>query len=163
VIEVPSGCTEGEVLLVRAILAGCLLAGPDGGADAQRTWVDPDRCPARIQLQALGSVSSAPRDWTILHYHFSKYGPCDTGAVAEGYSHDVVTLLAHRWELLDELARVGRGDPTFLRFVLAHIDATTAGEDLQQVQAKAETACPPAHRDLCRRIREQARAALDRQ
>jgi hypothetical protein len=151
------------VSLLHGVLAAWLLAGADGGADPSRTWASPDRCPAQVQLQALGSVSSAPRDWKVLHAHFQKYGQCDYGPVAEGYSHDVVTLLAHEWEHVNELAAVGRADPTFLRFVLAHIDATTAREDLEQVQAKAETACPPRHRDLCRRIGDQVSAALDSQ
>jgi hypothetical protein len=145
----------------QAVLAGCLFAAADGGADPPRVWVSPERCPAQVQLQALGSVSSAPRNWKILHAHFQKYGQCDSGAIAEGYSHDVVTLLAHNWDLVSELAAVGRTDPTFLRFVFAHIDATTAEEDLQQVLARAGTACPSRYRKLCRRIEEQAKAALD--
>lgn len=146
--------------LVQTVLASCLLLAPDGGADPPRTWVSPDRCPAQIQLQALGSVSSAPRDWKILHYHFRKFGQCDSGAISEGYSHGVVTLLAHRWATLGDLATVAHEDPTFLEFVLAHIDATTAEEDLLQVQANAVTACPPRRRELCRHIGSQARAAL---
>lgn len=146
--------------LPHAVLAGWLLLAPDGGADPPRNWVSPDRCPAQVQLQALGSVSSAPRDWKILHYHFRKFGPCDAGAVAEGYSHGVVTLLAHRWAMLGELATVSRADPTFLEFVLTHIDATTAEEDLLQVQANAVTACPPRHRELCRQIGGQVKTAL---
>ncbi len=146
--------------LLQAVLAAWMLAAPDGGADPPRPWVSPDRCPAQVQLQALGSVSSAPRDWKILHYHFLKFGPCDVGAVAEGYSNGVVTLLAHRWHMLAGLAAVARSDPTFLQFVLAHIDATTAEEDLRQVQANVETACPARHRDLCRRIGDEAKAAL---
>ncbi len=146
--------------LLQAALASCILAAPDGGADPPRTWVSAERCPAQVQLQALGSVSSAPRDWKILRYHFRKFGPCDVGAVAEGYSHGVVTLLAQRWKMLGELAAVGREDPTFLEFVVAHIDATTAEEDLQQARANAEVACPARHRELCRRIAEQAKAAL---
>ena len=146
--------------LMQAAVAAWLLALPDGGADSPRRWVSPERCPAQVQLQAFGSVSSAPRDWKILHYHFLKFGPCDTGAIAEGYSHGVVTLLAHSWRTLGDLADVGKSDPTFLDFVLAHIDATTAEEDLRQVQANVETACPPRHRDLCRRIGDRARAAL---
>jgi hypothetical protein len=153
--------STGEPLtLIQAVLAGCLSAAAAGGADVPRAWVRPDRCPPQVQLQALGSVSSAPRNWKILHYHFQKFGQCDSGAIAEGYSYGVVTLLAHRWNLVGELAAVGRTDPTFLQFVLAHVDATTAEEDLRQVQAKAETACPPRHRELCRRVGEQARAAL---
>jgi hypothetical protein len=148
------------VTVPQAIVAGYMLAAAAGGADAPRTWVSADRCPAQVQLQALGSVSSAPRDWKILRYHFQKFGQCDYGAISEGYSQGVVTLLAHRWQDLGELAAVARDDPTFLQFVLAHIDATTAEEDLRRVQANAETTCPPRHRELCRRIGANAKASL---
>lgn len=147
--------------LIQAVLAAWFLTAPDGGADPPRVWVNPDRCTPNVQLQALGSVSSAPRDWQVLHYHFRKFGQCDVGAVAEGYSHGVVTLLAYSWQQLAQLATVGRGDPTFLQFVLAHIDATTADEDLRQVQVNVATACPARHRELCNRVGEQAKAALD--
>jgi hypothetical protein len=151
---------RGTMTLLLAALATSMLAASHGGVDPPRPWVSPERCPAQVQLHALGSVSSAPRDWRILHYHFLKFGQCDAGAVAEGYSHGVVTLLAHSWQTLGGLATVARNDPIFLKFVLAHIDATTAEEDLRQVQANVETACPPRHRDLCRRIGDEAKAAL---
>ncbi len=147
--------------LTQAILTACLFAGEDAGPDAARSWLDRDRCPPQVQLRALGSVTSAPRDWKILRAHFQKYGQCDDGAIAEGYSHDVVTLLAREWKLIDELAGLGRSDPTFLRFVVTHIDVTAADEDLRQVLARAQAACPPGRGKLCRRIAERARKALD--
>ncbi len=147
--------------LARVLMIACLSSAPDAGPKVSRSWHEPSRCPTHIQLRALGSVTSARRNWKILQAHFRMYGQCDDGPIAEGYSDDVVTLLAHDWKLFSELASLERGDPTFLQFVLTHIDATAATEDLQAVQRNALAACPAGNAALCRRIAAQATRALE--
>jgi hypothetical protein len=149
------------VTLAQALVAAWLSSAPDAGPSAPRSWLDPGRCPTHIQLRALGSVTSARRDWKILQAHFRMYGQCDDGPIAEGYSDNVVTLLAHNWNFFSELARLARSDSTFLQFVLTHIDATAATEDLQTVQRNALAACPAGNAELCRRIAAQATSALE--
>ncbi len=148
--------------LAQAILAASLLA-PDAGPDALHGGFDPSRCPIDVQLRALSSVTSAGHSWKTLHFHFHEYGQCDAGAIADGYSVDVVTLLARDWKLVGELASFVRADPPFLPFVLTHIDAAAATENLQEVLRNAWTACPRRHGELCRRIAERAQSALERQ
>ncbi len=151
------------VTLAQVALGVCLFAGPDAGPKSPRSWLDPARCQMQVQLQALGSVVHARHSWKAMHFHFRKFGQCDDGPIAEGYSDDVVTLLAHKWNLVGELASLGRTDPTFLQFVLAHIDGTTAPEDLQAVRSNAQDACPPGHARLCRLIAGRAKGALEEQ
>ena len=81
-------------------LALALLFGTGTATVPQRPWIDPARCPLTTSLKALGSVASAPRDWKVLRGHFLLYGACDAGAVAEGYTEDVVGLLTQSWPLL---------------------------------------------------------------
>lgn len=139
---------------------GTIAAGAEasGAETAQR--FDAERCPLPLQLRALGSVGSAAGSWKALHVHFQTYGPCDAGPVREGYAHGVVSLLASRWELLPDLARHAKDDPAFLDFVVAHLDATSAPEDLEIVRRSAKEVCPRAHRALCRRLEAQADAVL---
>jgi hypothetical protein len=147
-----------RVALTAVALAALSQAGE--ATQAARPWADADRCPLTTSLKALGSVASAPRDWKVLHGHFQLYGACDDGAVAEGYSEDVVALLAKAWTLLPDLASLARSDPTFLDFVLAHVDSSTAAEDLALVRVNADRHCPRGHKALCKRISERAERAL---
>jgi len=149
-------------MLTQAILAASLFA-PGAGPPAPQSGFDPSRCPIEVQLRALSSVTSAGHTWKTLHFHFHEFGQCDAGALADGYSVDVVTLLAREWKLIDELASFVRADPPFLPFVLTHIDATAATENLQEVLRNAWAACPPRHRALCRRIAERVQSALETQ
>ncbi len=151
------------MMLAQAVIAAWLFAAPDGGSNLPHGGFDPDRCPLKLQLRALGSVSSARHTWKALHVHFQEYGRCDAGPIAEGYSDDVVYLLAHKWKLIGDLASLARADPPFLPFVVTHIDPTAATEDLETVVGNAQDACPHRHAELCRRIAEQAKSALGRQ
>jgi hypothetical protein len=150
-----------------AAAAACLAAGSGsiaagaeapGAGTAQR--FDAERCPLPLQLRALGSVGSAAGSWKALHVHFQTYGSCDAGPVREGYAHGVVSLLAAKWEQLPELARHTNEDTAFLEFVVAHVDATSAPEDLEAVRRSAKNECPRAHRALCHRLERQADAVL---
>lgn len=141
--------------------AGLVLTASQAASDGSKSWVNADRCTLQVQLRALGSVSSAKRDWIIVQGHFHLYGACDTGPVSEGYSANVMALLSERWDLLDQLVTVAAGATQFLEFVLSHIDANATTEDLQQVQRNALSSCPSAHTGLCRQIAARATRALE--
>jgi len=152
------GCS---MKVMHALVMASLATAPDAGSAAARRWFDASRCTTRVALQAMGSVNSAQRDWRILRGHFEVYGSCDQGPVAEGYSQNVVALLTRKWKLLPELEELGRTDPGFLEFVLAHIDATTDGYELETVRRNAERSCRPSEAKLCREIAAQAKSALE--
>ena len=140
------------------VLALAATDAPGAAAGAQR--FDAERCPLALQLRALASVGSAAGTWKALYVHWQTYGKCDAGPVREGYSHGVVSLLSSKWSQVGELARHAKEDPTFLDFVVAHVDASSAPEDLEAVRSAAKDACPKALRALCQRLEAQADEVL---
>jgi hypothetical protein len=149
--------------MLAALALVLALAAADAGpaasnSDAQR--FDAARCPLPLQLRALGSVGSAAGTWKALYVHWQTYGKCDAGPVREGYAHGVVSLLASKWSQVGDLARHAKADPPFLDFVVAHVDASSAPEDLEAVRSAARDACPRALRALCQRLGTQADAVL---
>jgi hypothetical protein len=126
------------------------------GAPSAAQRFDAERCPLQIQLRALGSVGSAAGTWKALYVHWQTYGKCDAGPVREGYAHGVVSLLASKWSQVGELARHAKEDPPFLDFVVEHVDASSAPEDLEAVRSAAKDACPKALRAVCQRLEAQA-------
>jgi hypothetical protein len=95
-------------------------------------------------------------NWESLERAHMKYGHCDEGSIAEGYSEAVARLLVDQWRTLPDLAaRIDRS-PAFGRFVLHHIDDTLNTDDLDKVATLATSSCPSRNMNLCHRL---ARAA----
>jgi len=68
---------------------------------------------------------------------FKHHGHCDDGAIAEGYSDKIVSLLVNRWGSVEELFHLWRTHPEFGRFITAHVDELMSPE-----QAKTITKVP---------------------
>src|SRR5882757_9421712 len=60
----------------------------------------------------------SPKAWNDVYKVYKKYGQCDDGAVGEGYSYVVATLLADSWSHFDHLNNLISRDREFERFVL---------------------------------------------
>ena len=102
------------------------------------------------------------KSWASLYKSFRQYGPrCDDGFIAEGYTEAVVMLLAKRWSLLHELAAVAKRDPSFGQFVLRHIDASAATDDLFRIKEQAGTQCFLKHKAFCASIQGAAVKAIE--
>jgi len=114
-----------------------------------------DRCTG-IADERLFKVKS----WSGLRKWFESYADCDDGGLAEGVSDYVVVSLAQHWRDLPELKRQVEKSPQFRAFVIRHIDATTAGDDLKKVVENATQRCPEHSMALCSAIAGAARAAL---
>ena len=108
----------------------------------------------RAAIDEAGSLKS----WAALHKSFVKFGHCDDGAIAEGYSESVTNLLAEHWESLPELARLADRDNGFSRFVLRHINETVPPERLERIANNAQKRCPKRLSTLCGQIARSARA-----
>ncbi len=106
--------------------------------------------------ESVGRLSS----WIKIYNSFKRFGHCDDGAIAEGYSDSIVRTLANRWRQLNRLSKFASSDRAFHDFVLAHIDATTDEYDLRKVLANASKRCPHQTRTLCIEIEKAARDAL---
>lgn len=120
-----------------------------------------DYCSTDMYQRADASLVSATGDWAALLRHQKAFGSCDDGALAEGYSDAVVTLLAHRWDQLGELVGLSSRSPSFRQWVVRHIDATASPDDLTKVLGNAAK-CNGGSKatDLCRDIGTAAREAL---
>ena len=121
-----------------------------------------DHCSTEMYQRADESLVSAASGWGSLLRHQKAFHSCDDGALAEGYSDAVVTLLAHRWDQFDAFVRLSSRSPTFRQWAIRHIDATTSPEDLTEVlgnAAKCTGSDNAMH--LCREIAAAARKALE--
>ena len=107
------------------------------------------------------SLVSAADDWGSLLSHQKTFVSCDDGALAEGYSDAVVTLLAHRWDQFDVFVALSERNPNFRRWAIRHIDATASTDDLKTVVRNAAR-CPgnTKAKGLCGAVGREARDAL---
>jgi len=115
-------------------------------------------CTTSEEKQALDEADSQ-KDWDALHRSFIRFGHCDDGAIAEGYSDTVGRLLARDWEHIGTLGKLFVSDKKFESFVLRHIDETLPTDTLKTIANYAETSCPAYETALCRKILRSTRAA----
>ena len=120
-----------------------------------------DHCSTDMYQRADAPLVSAAGDWGSLLRHQKAFGSCDDGALAEGYSDAVVTLLAHRWDQFDAFVGLSSRSPTFRQWAIRHIDATASTDDLTKVVGNAARCTGSAKaKDLCREIARAARDAM---
>jgi hypothetical protein len=104
--------------------------------------------------------TSRLKNWTDIYNSFRRFGHCDDGSIAEGYSDSVVRTLASRWHQLGTLDKLSSCDSEFRSFVLRHIDATTDDRDIKKLIANASKRCPAKAKTLCSEIEKQGRSVL---
>lgn len=100
------------------------------------------------------------RSWDALYKSHKLYRQCDDGAVGEGYSESVARILSDRWNTLPELGRLAGQDSQFRAFVIGHVDATLAMDDVRKIRKNAKTQCLMGLRTVCNDLAKQADAAL---
>lgn len=98
--------------------------------------------------------------WQKVYKSFIRFGCCDDGAIAEGYSESVVHLLSSQWEQLEELNKTVLSDSDFLSFVIRHVDASADESELKEVLDNSNKHCPKSAENLCSAIEIVARKAL---
>src|SRR5258707_254492 len=106
------------------------------------------------------SESDTLRNWDALHNSYKRYGHCDDGAIAEGYSESVARILVDHWTTLSRLSPLASADPKFLKFVLRHLNTTLNPDDIKKVRANTITHCPSGLHTLCVDQSRQAQSAL---
>lgn len=111
--------------------------------------------------RAESSLIDVRGSWPSLLKHQKAFDSCDDGALAEGYSDAVVTLLAQRWDQFSEFVVLSKKHPAFRRWVIRHIDATASDEDLKKVMLNAATCIDDVKtKSLCKGVRQAAADAL---
>lgn len=96
--------------------------------------------------------------WKNIYHSFKRFGHCDDGAIAEGYSGSVVSMLTQRWEQLDHVSKLIAEDQKFREFVLRHIDETMSASDFHIIIENAEKRCSQTTTEFCKSIAETVRA-----
>jgi hypothetical protein len=104
--------------------------------------------------------ASRVRTWDELYHSYLHYSDCDDGSIGEGYSDSVVRLLAHHWDALPQTLPLFARNAGFYKFVLKHIDPTTANDDLKMISANAIHSCPTGGNEYCTQIRKATENAL---
>lgn len=113
-----------------------------------------DACPNEMAMKA-ESEASTLKTWQAVLESYKKYKQCDDGAIAEGYSSSVATLLADHWSDLGEVTRLNSQNAGFKKFVLHHVDATMSFGQATVIKQNIAQRCPPGAKELCAEIRSQ--------
>jgi len=100
------------------------------------------------------------KDWRSAYEFFKRFGHCDDGAVADGFSDSVAKLLAKDWKHLGVLDRLFSNDKDFKNFVFRHIDETADTDDLKAIVKNAKLRCPSGKATLCKLLEHKARSSL---
>jgi hypothetical protein len=113
-----------------------------------------EACP-REQAVKAESEASTLETWQAVFISYKKYKQCDDGAIAEGYSSSVATLLADHWEDVGQLIKLNHESPSFGRFVLRHVDETMNLDQATIIQKNIAQNCPAGAKELCADIHRQ--------
>lgn len=100
------------------------------------------------------------RTWDALYRSYTRFGHCDDGSIAEGYSDSVGRILSENWKTLPRLAVLSANSTGFRKFVLRHVDATVDTPELKKIRTSAIRHCTPGNQELCEQLVAAATAAL---
>ncbi len=92
------------------------------------------------------------RTWNELYKSFKKYGNCDDGGLAEGYSEVVATLLTSKWQTFPSLNKITLKDSSFKNFVIRHIDELMTPDQWNEIKTHSAKNCPNGCASLCEEI-----------
>jgi hypothetical protein len=125
--------------------------------DPARAQTSPHDTVSCTQTMAMKALDEADRlgSWAQVYASYRRYKHCDDGAIAEGYSSSVASLLADKWTSLGELEKIVKSDPRFGVFVLFHVDVTMSIDQAGVIRSHAATQCPKASKALCAKLRER--------
>jgi hypothetical protein len=137
--------------VVLACLVGTLFAGTARAEEHLCTTTE-----GRLALEEAVTL----RSWGALYRSFKKFGHCDDGAIAEGYSESVARILADHWNTLPRFVELAAKNATFRAFVLRHLDATLNTDDLEKIEKSASARCPANLGKTCSDLAKQADQAL---
>lgn len=109
------------------------------------------KCPQEMAMKAMDEASNLGT-WNAVFESYKRYGQCDDGAIAEGYSASVIGLLANHWANTGDLVTLSNKNPDFGRFVLKHVDETMILDQGKSIRDSATNNCSAGARKLCREI-----------
>jgi hypothetical protein len=115
------------------------------------------------QAEAIAADKSLEHlnSWLDIQDAFRRFGYCDHGGVAAGYSDRIMRMLSRRWSTVTDLDRLMRPDPKFRAFVLRHIDETWVNTEFNRVMDLAATQCPSDAPRICAAIVKRGKEVND--
>lgn len=114
------------------------------------------------EAEAADAIVDGLDSWNKIQNAVHRFGHCDDGGIAEGFSEAIARMLVDHWSDLPRLARLVQADPKFALFVTKHIDATLMPSDLERIASLATSACPQKLDALCQSIYKGATKALSK-
>ena len=126
----------------------CVGIGCGDRSAQSRGSVSPRICEPDTAKKA-EEIAATAASWEQAHTMFKDYSACDDGAVGEGFTESVTSLLANRWSDLPQLSTISESDADFKEFVLRHIDETAPEDRLVAISRLARDRCADAQRSLC--------------
>jgi hypothetical protein len=145
-------------IAVSLVVTFAFFAGLAGAAGGQTK-----SCTEKDAKDAL-NLPDNYRDWNAAYRSFQRFGQCDDGAIAEGFSEAIAQLLAKDWKKhVDALIRLATNDKKFERFVLRHVDETLSDDELRTIAENARLYCPNGEKPFCRLILTRAQNSLTAQ
>lgn len=117
------------------------------------TWANGSQHPcSREQAMKAEAEAEHLNDANAIYQSYVRFGHCDDGAIAEGYSVSVIRLLTKNWGEFERLGQLTASNKKFERFILRHIDETMAREDQQVILRNVRDRCPQQAKRLCNLI-----------
>lgn len=110
------------------------------------------RACATEEARSAEVVAATADSWVHLHQRFERYAHCDDGAIAEGFSEAVSSLLADQWTEIRQFDAMLASHSSFSEFVIRHIDETLPKERLERIGENARKSCPEGLELFCREI-----------
>lgn len=142
--------TQQERLICRrATLIACFFVAGISVSVAQT-----EACPREMAMRA-ESEASTLETWHAVFLSYKKYKQCDDGAIAEGYSSSIASLLADHWDDIGELMKLNNQNTGFSKFVLHHVDETMSLDQATEIKKNITQKCPAGAKELCAEIRRQ--------
>ena len=140
---------QGRARCRRMALTAWLFLGCVSPSSAQT-----EACPTELAMKAEGEASTL-ETWQSVFVSYKKYRQCDDGAIAEGYSSSIATLLADYWEDIGQLTRLSNQNTRFNKFVLRHVDETMSFDQATTIAKNIAQRCPSGATKLCAEIQSK--------
>lgn len=137
-----------RVALIALLFLGCVSV----------SVAQTEACPRELAMKA-ESEASTLETWQAVFLSYKKYMKCDDGAIAEGYSSSIASLLADHWEDIGQLTKLGNKNTEFSKFVLHHVDETMSFDQAATIKRNAAKKCPSDAKKLCAEIQRQFASA----
>jgi hypothetical protein len=112
------------------------------------------------EARAADAASDYWHSWSSIFAAYKRYRQCDNGAPGEGFSDDIVHVLATHWSSLHQAQRFIAQQPSFQDFIVRHVDATADYDELVRVDHSATNSCPRSATLLCKKLASAAKSAL---